>query len=76
MRLEALDDAGKREVLRAHAQERGMELPDEVIHFMFAHLPRGLNGLLGGLEQLDRASMERQRRVTLPLAREVFINRA
>lgn len=75
LRLEVLDDAGKREVLRAHAAERGMELPDEVIHFMFAHLPRGLSSLLAGLEQLDRASMERQRRVTLPLAREVFINR-
>jgi len=72
LRLEALDDAGKREVLRAHAQERGMELPDEVIHFMFAHLPRGLPSLLAGLEQLDRASMERQRRITLPLAREVL----
>ncbi len=75
LRLETLDDAGKREVLRAHAAERGMELSDEVIHFMFAHLPRSLNSLLAGLEQLDRASMERQRRVTLPLAREVFISR-
>jgi len=75
LRLEVLDDAGKREVLRAHAAERGMELPDEVIYFMFAHLPRGLSSLLAGLEQLDRASMQRQRRVTLPLAREVFINR-
>jgi DnaA family protein len=72
LRLEVLDDAGKREVLRAHAAERGMELPDEVIYFMFAHLPRGLSNLLEGLEQLDRASMQRQRRVTLPLAREVF----
>ena len=72
LRLEVLDDAGKHEVLRAHAAERGMELPEEVIHFMFAHLPRGLSSLLAGLEQLDRASMERQRRVTLPLAREVF----
>ena len=49
-----------------------MELPDEVIYYMFAHLPRGLPSLLAGLEQLDRASMERQRRVTLPLAREGF----
>ncbi len=74
LRLDALDDAGKREVLRAHATERGMELPDEVIDFMFAHLPRGLSSLLAGLEQLDRASMERQRRVTLPLVREVLMN--
>ena len=72
LRLEVLDDAGKREVLRAHAQVRGMELPDDVIYFMFAHLPRGLPSLLAGLEQLDAASMVQKRRVTLPLAREVF----
>lgn len=72
LRLETLDEASKREVLRRHAAERGMELPDEVIYFMFAHLPRGLSSLLAGLEQLDRASMERQRRLTLPLAREVL----
>ena len=72
LRLEVLDDAGKREVLRAHAEARGMELPDDVIHFMFAHLPRGLPSLLAGLEQLDAASMVQKRRVTLPLAREVL----
>ncbi|MGD9889549.1 MAG: DnaA regulatory inactivator Hda [Halothiobacillaceae bacterium] len=75
LRLEVLDDAGKREVLRAHAEARGMELPDDVIYFMFAHLPRGLPSLLAGLEQLDAASMVQKRRVTLSLAREVFISR-
>ncbi len=69
--LEVLSDAGKREVLRAQAFERGMELSDEVIDFMFAHLPRGLDALLNGLDALDRASMTQQRKVTLPLLREV-----
>ena len=72
LRLEALDDAGKREVLLAQAHERGMDLPDEVILYMFSHLPRGLPSLLAGLQRLDDASMEQKRRVTLPLAREVF----
>ena len=72
LRLEALDDAGKREVLLAQAHERGMDLPDEVIFYMFSHLPRGLPSLLAGLQRLDDASMEQKRRVTLPLAREVL----
>ncbi|MEW5838641.1 MAG: DnaA regulatory inactivator Hda [Pseudomonadota bacterium] len=72
LHLEALDDVGKREVLLAQARERGMELPDEVIFYMFSHLPRGLPSLLAGLQRLDDASMEQKRRVTLPLAREVF----
>ena len=49
-----------------------MELADEVLDFMFAHLARDFPSLLAGLARLDRASMEKQRRVTLPLAREVF----
>ena len=72
LQLQPLNDADKREVLRAEAQKRGMELADEVLDFMFAHLARDFPSLLAGLARLDRASMEKQRRVTLPLAREVF----
>ncbi|TQV61792.1 MAG: DnaA regulatory inactivator Hda [Halothiobacillaceae bacterium] len=72
LRLEALDDDGKLQVLKRRASERGMDLPDEVGRYLLDHLPRDLAELLAGLDRLDRASMERQRRITLPLAREVL----
>lgn len=72
LRLEALDDEAKLGLLKARAAERGMDLPDEVGRYLLAHLPRDLPSLLDGLDRLDRASMERQRRITLPLARDVL----
>lgn len=72
LRLETLDEAGKREVLRRHAAERGMHLAEDVLDFLFAHVPRGLPDLLEALDRLDAASLKRQRRVTLALARDVL----
>lgn len=72
LRLEPLDDETKLALLKSRASERGVDLPDEVGRYLMAHLPRDLPSLLDGLDRLDRASMERQRRITLPLAREVL----
>jgi DnaA family protein len=72
LRLEGLDDAAKLELLRRRAGERGLILPDEVGRYLLEHLPRDLSSLLEGLERLDRASMERQRKLSLALAREVL----
>jgi DnaA family protein len=72
LRLEGLDDAAKLELLRRRAGERGLILPDEVGRYLLEHLPRDLSSLLEGLERLDRASMERQRKPSLALAREVL----
>jgi DnaA family protein len=72
LRLEELDDAAKLELLRRRAGERGLILPDEVGRYLLERLPRDLSSLLAGLERLDRASMERQRKLSLALAREVL----
>jgi DnaA family protein len=72
LRLEGLDDAAKLELLRRRAVERGLILPDEVGRYLLDHLPRDLPSLLEGLDRLDRASMERQRKLSLGLAREVL----
>ncbi len=72
LRLVELDDAGKLELLRRRAAERGLVLPREVGHYLLEHLPRDVHSLLEALERLDRASLERQRRLSLALAREVL----
>ncbi|MEW6765805.1 MAG: DnaA regulatory inactivator Hda [Pseudomonadota bacterium] len=72
LRLEGLDDAAKLELLRSRAIERGLVLPDEVGRYLLDHLPRDLPSLLEGLDRLDRASMEQQRKISLALARGVL----
>ena len=70
--VHALDDAEKADAMRAHALARGFELPPEVVQYLLRHAPRDLHCLLALVEGLDRASMEQQRPVTVPLAREVL----
>lgn len=61
-----LDDAGKAEVLRQHAAQRGLELRDDAAHYILQHSARGMQALLDVLDVLDRQSLAEQRRLTLP----------
>lgn len=67
--LKPLDDDERRAVLKAQAAARGIELDDAVLDWLFAHHTRDLGALLDLLDQLDRASLAAQRRVTIPFLR-------
>jgi DnaA family protein len=67
--LHPLGDEAKRTALRAQAASRGMALPDEVLDYLLARLPRDLGTQVAVLEALDRASLAEKRAPTLPLAR-------
>ena len=71
-RLSPLADADKPQALRLHAKERGCDVPDEVIRYLLSHHPRNMRYLADALRRLDHASLRDQRRVTVPLAREVL----
>jgi DnaA family protein len=64
--VKELDDAGKAQVLRQHAAQRGLELRDELAHYILQHSARGMQALLDVLDVLDRRSLAEQRRLTLP----------
>lgn len=61
-----LDDAGKAEVLRLNAAQRGMELKQEAAHYILLHSGRGMHALMHVLDVLDRQSLAEQRRLTVP----------
>ena len=67
-----LTDAERAVYLRDQAERRGMRLADEVIGYLLARARRDLPSLAAVLAALDRLSLERQRHVTLPLAREAL----
>lgn len=67
--LKPLDDAERREVLRAQAAARGIELDDGVLDWLFARHTRDLGALLDLLDKLDVASLAAQRRITIPFLR-------
>jgi DnaA-homolog protein len=70
--LRPLDDATRAAILATLAERRGMKLPDEVVAFLLRHGRRDLPSLVGTIDALDAASLERKRPVTLALLRDVM----
>jgi DnaA family protein len=67
--LRPLDETERRALLRERAQQRGLELDEPVLDFLFRRYPRDLGALLALLERLDRESLAAQRRITVPFLR-------
>lgn len=70
--LQALDDDGRRAVLRDRAQRRGLVLEDQAIEWLLTRTDRDLGQLLAALERIDRESLAAQRRVTVPFLRRAL----
>ena len=70
--LNLLDDTDKVAVLKARASRRGFELPDETAQFLLNRLKRDMHTLCQTLDQLDKASLVAQRRLTLPFVRNLL----
>jgi DnaA family protein len=70
--LQPLTDDERMLYLRSEADRRGMHLADDVIAYLLTRLRRDLPSLSAVLDRLDRVSLELQRPVTLPLARDIL----
>ena len=70
--LQPLSDEERAQALRAHAMERGMKLPDEVVDYCLRHMRRDLPTLMATLDALDTWSLTTKRPVTLPLLRQLL----
>jgi DnaA family protein len=70
--IQPLTDEEKLIVLQSRAKERGFDLPIEVGHFLLVRYSRELASLFQLLEQLDKASLAAQRKLTIPFLKEVL----
>lgn len=70
--LHALNDDDKKIALQRRAKARGLELSDEVAHFILARTPRDTNELFLLLNMLDEESLQQQRKLTIPFVKEVM----
>ena len=68
--LQPLDETGRRELLRQRATRRGLELDEAVLDYLLRRVDRDLASLTRLLDQLDRASLAAQRRITIPFLRQ------
>lgn len=70
--LPMLNDAEKVELLCFRAARRGMEISEGVARYVLTHAPRDMHGLIHILECLDGASLEAQRKITVPFIKQVL----
>lgn len=70
--LRPLDESQQRQALQLRAAQRGVELPAETLLYLQRRFARDMTSLNRLLDQLDLASLEEQRRLTLPFIRRVL----
>ncbi|MGR3807385.1 regulatory inactivation of DnaA Hda protein [Pasteurella testudinis DSM 23072] len=68
-KLQPLDERQKLKTLQQRAYQRGLELPDEVGLFLLKRLERDSKSLFDTLQQLDQASLQAQRKLTIPFVK-------
>ncbi|MGB6007615.1 DnaA regulatory inactivator Hda [Castellaniella sp.] len=71
-RIEQLSDEDRAQALRDRALQRGLKLPDDVLHWILTHHDRDMGRLTALIDTLDQYSLARHRPVTLPLLKELL----
>ncbi|WP_200821415.1 DnaA regulatory inactivator Hda [Oceanicoccus sp. KOV_DT_Chl] len=67
------NDAQQLAVIQFRAQRRGLQLSDDVAQFIFYRCQRDTEALMQVLEQLDKASLEQKRRLTVPFVKSILL---
>jgi DnaA family protein len=70
--LKQLDDEEKIIAIQYRATQRGLFLSDEVVKFLLNRLSRDMGSLIKSLDVLDKASIQEQRKITIPFIKEVL----
>jgi DnaA family protein len=70
--LGSLADEQKQQALILQAQTRGLMMSDEVAQYLLRHYGRDMPALMAVLQQLDKASLQAKRRLTIPFIRQVL----
>lgn len=70
--LRTLDDEQKMAALQMRASHLGFDLSDDVAGYLVRRSERSMSALIGVLHELDRHSLETQRKVTVPLLRSLM----
>jgi DnaA family protein len=65
-----LSDDGKAEALVQRASNAGMNLPEEVIHYLLTRVSRDPSELFSLLDKIEEASLSQHRKVTIPFIKE------
>jgi DnaA-homolog protein len=72
--LVMMTDEQKQQALILQAQSRGLTITTEVAQYLLRHYGRDMPALMTVLQQLDKASLQAKRKLTIPFIRQVLAN--
>ena len=70
--IEPLEDEDKVQALLLRAKVRGLMMGDDVARYVLSRAPRAMSELFDLLDQMDRASLSAQRKLTKPFVKELM----
>ncbi len=70
--LHALSEDEKPKALQARAKQRGFELSDRVLEYLFRRYPRDIESLMEILNKLDEESLRQKTVITVPFVKMVL----
>ncbi|MCK3657765.1 DnaA regulatory inactivator Hda [Pasteurellaceae bacterium Pebbles2] len=70
--LQPLDEAQKVQALQQNSRQLGIDLPEETANFLIKRLDRDMHTLFAALAKLDKASLQAQRKLTIPFVKEIL----
>lgn len=72
--LQCLSDDEKIIALQRHAQYRGLKLSITVARYLVYHCDRNMNQLIYMLDRLAKVSLERKKKVSIPLIKSIWFS--
>lgn len=70
--VKPIDDNEKILALQYRAEQRGLILANDSAKFLLTRLSREMSNLINALDELDKASIREQRKITIPFIKEIF----
>lgn len=70
--VHSMSDEDKLAAMQQRGEARGLVLSDDVVKYLFNRLDRDLRTLFDTLDRLDKASMQAQRKLTIPFIKETL----
>lgn len=70
--VETLSDDKKQDVIIDRARAKGLDMPKDVASFILLRSPRQTAILFEMLDRLDKASLEHQRKLTIPFVKDIL----
>lgn len=70
--VHSMSDEDKLSAMQKRAEARGLVLSDDVVKYLFNRLDRDLRTLFDTLDRLDKASLQAQRKLTIPFIKDTL----